>query len=380
AIIIVTRRKSLPLPNIPYIIGLYKIAQITVKNGSREELYFTFDGHGSTRVLTDYIGAAIELYSYDAFGNALGFDPSTALTEFLYSGEQFDSKIGQQYLRQRYYDPSTGRFNRLDPFFGNLNDPLSLHKYLYIHSDPINGIDPTGLMMAGMVGTIGNIGSMALGHAQTAFRVYKFVQSVQTIIDLFQLISSLTVGFPAIQQEVMKEIRNAINLGNQSTRFRSISSQDILDCLNKLAQDFIPKIAPLIAGKHGSRIAVALASRQLPKSRQNVIVLYMPGIEGAYTGEKLIKCPGLRFINMDVEISTTRGGGRLVGVGFAESKNQRRDKNESYQIFRVDWHDSRQRHLPPYAEYFKTSSGFEFHWVVPSTITEAKAYSRPRRR
>jgi RHS repeat-associated protein len=74
----------------------------------------------------------------------MGFEPSVALTEFLYSGEQFDSKIGQQYLRQRYYDPATGRFNGLDPFFGNLDDPQSLHKYLYTHADPVNGIDPNG--------------------------------------------------------------------------------------------------------------------------------------------------------------------------------------------------------------------------------------------
>jgi RHS repeat-associated protein len=320
------------------------------------------------------------LYSYDAFGNALDFDPSTAKTEFLYSGEQFAPKINQQYLRQRYYDPTTGRFNRLDPFFGNLIDPLSLHKYLYTHGDPVNGIDPTGLMMTGMVGTIGNIGSMTINNAQTAFRFYQFAKTAYTIIELFQLMSSLTIGFPAIHQEIMKEIRSAINLGRNSTRFRSISSQDIFDCLNKLVQDFVPKIATLIAGKHGSRIATALTSRQLPKSRRNVIVLYMPGIEGTYTGEKLIRCPGISFINMDVEISTTRGGGRLVGVGFAEPKNQRRDKNESYQIFRVDWHDSDIRHSPPYAEYFKTSSGFEFHWHVPSTIDEAKAYSRPRTR
>ncbi|MDR2439739.1 MAG: RHS repeat-associated core domain-containing protein, partial [Planctomycetaceae bacterium] len=91
-----------------------------------------------------FAGAILELYAFDAYGNAIGFDPSVALTEFLYSGEQFDSKIGQQYLRQRYYDPVTGRFNRLDPFFGNLNDPQSLHKYLYCHADSINGIDPNG--------------------------------------------------------------------------------------------------------------------------------------------------------------------------------------------------------------------------------------------
>jgi RHS repeat-associated protein len=94
--------------------------------------------------LIDFVGAVIELYNYDAYGNALGFDPNQALTGFLYSGEQFDSKIGQQYLRARYYDPITSRFNRLDPFLGNLNDPQSLHKYLYTHGDPVNGIDPSG--------------------------------------------------------------------------------------------------------------------------------------------------------------------------------------------------------------------------------------------
>ncbi|MDR1963767.1 MAG: RHS repeat-associated core domain-containing protein, partial [Planctomycetaceae bacterium] len=134
--------------NITYIIGHSKIAQIVVKNGTEQEYYFTFDGHGSTRVLTDLTGAIVELYSFDAYGNAIGFNPAEALTEFLYSGEQFDSKIGQQYLRARYYDPATGRFNRLDPFFGNLSDPQSFHKYLYTHGDPVNSVDPSGKMSA----------------------------------------------------------------------------------------------------------------------------------------------------------------------------------------------------------------------------------------
>ncbi|MDR2642913.1 MAG: hypothetical protein LBC74_08970, partial [Planctomycetaceae bacterium] len=103
-----------------YIMGYQRISQIVVKNGTEQEYYFTFDGHGSTRVLLDFARAVTQFYSFDAYGNALGFNPSQALTEFLYSGEQFDSKIGQQYLRARYYDPATGRFNRLDPFFGNL--------------------------------------------------------------------------------------------------------------------------------------------------------------------------------------------------------------------------------------------------------------------
>jgi RHS repeat-associated protein len=132
------------IKTISYVIGHQRISQTIEINGEKTEYYFTFDGHGSTRVLLDLAGAVIQLYSFDAYGNALGFNTSEALTEFLYSGEQFDSKIGQQYLRQRYYDPTTGRFNRLDPFFGNITDPQSLHKYLYAHDDSVNGIDPSG--------------------------------------------------------------------------------------------------------------------------------------------------------------------------------------------------------------------------------------------
>jgi RHS repeat-associated protein len=123
--------------------------------------------------LVDLAGAIVELYSFDAYGNAIGFDPSVALTEFLYSGEQFDSKIGQQYLRARYYDPATGRFNRLDPFFGNLNDPQSLHKYLYTHADPVNGIDPSGEMTISMAI---NIAIRAVTpYVAAAMRVLSFV-------------------------------------------------------------------------------------------------------------------------------------------------------------------------------------------------------------
>jgi RHS repeat-associated protein len=148
-------------------------------------LYFTFDGHGSTRVLTDLASAIVEHYAFDAYGNAIGFDPSVALTEFLYSGEQFDSKIGQQYLRQRYYNPATGRFNRLDPFFGNLTDPQSLHKYLYTHDDPINGIDPSGLMtVAAMVSSIGARLGIS-GNSITA--ILLALDKVSTTIDIVQI-------------------------------------------------------------------------------------------------------------------------------------------------------------------------------------------------
>lgn len=132
-----------------YKVGLTIISQQGSAIYGGAVLYLLKDGHGSTRMLVDATGQVVnsgglQVFRYDAFGNRL--DSVTALTSILYSGEQTDA-TGLQYLRARYYDPNTGRFNRLDPFAGRMNDPLTLHKYLYCHGDGINGIDPTGMWM-----------------------------------------------------------------------------------------------------------------------------------------------------------------------------------------------------------------------------------------
>lgn len=156
---------------VTYVIGHQRISQIiTDKDSNQQEYCFTFDGHGSTRVLLNLVTGLRQIYSFDAYGNARGFDPAAALTEFLYSGEQFDAKIGQQYLRARYYDPATGRFNRLDPFFGNLNDPQSFHKYLYCHADPVTMID-----FSGNEGLIACMVNMAIKAEVVAYNVAPIV-------------------------------------------------------------------------------------------------------------------------------------------------------------------------------------------------------------
>ncbi len=40
----------------------------------------------------------------------------------------------------------------MDPFAGNNQDPQSLHKYLYAHCNPINGMDPSGQFFGGFSG------------------------------------------------------------------------------------------------------------------------------------------------------------------------------------------------------------------------------------
>ncbi|MBI1337258.1 MAG: hypothetical protein GC164_09895, partial [Phycisphaera sp.] len=140
--------------SVAYTLGHDVIAQASTSGGSPDNVYyFLHDGHGSTRALAQIVNNVVEVieqYAYDAYGVHLTTQnltqlktAATALTRLLYSGV-WTQASGVQYLRARFYDPTTGRFNRVDPFAGNTSDPQSLHKYLYTHGNPVLGIDPSG--------------------------------------------------------------------------------------------------------------------------------------------------------------------------------------------------------------------------------------------
>ena len=134
-----------------FTIGHDVISQADQTNGV---LHLLYDGHGSTRAVTDALAAVLERYAFDAYGNALGFTTGAALTALLYSGELTDATTGLQYLRARYYDPAIGRFNRLDPFAGLSSVPLSFHRYGYAFSSPIILTDPSGAIPALVTTTV----------------------------------------------------------------------------------------------------------------------------------------------------------------------------------------------------------------------------------
>jgi len=109
------------MPTLSYTVGS-DVLGLCSGPSTLDNRHFLYDGHGSTRALADSAGAVSSTFSYDAYVVALGFStsalqaPSSAL---LFSGEQFDLDLQQQYLRARYYDQSLGAFASLDPFAGN---------------------------------------------------------------------------------------------------------------------------------------------------------------------------------------------------------------------------------------------------------------------
>jgi RHS repeat-associated protein len=111
-----------------------------------ETSYFSRDALGSTRALTDASGTVTDTYSYTAFGELFAQTGSTT-NRYLFTGQQYDPATGLYSMRARYYDPSVGRFLTRDTFPVNYNDPVELNRYGYVANDPVNAIDPTGMLL-----------------------------------------------------------------------------------------------------------------------------------------------------------------------------------------------------------------------------------------
>jgi len=125
----------------------------------------------STVALVDDSGNVAERYEYDAYGNAYILEPNFAAdpdgesdygNPYLFTGRCVDildnGSLKIQYNRHRYYDYVMGRWYTMDPLgtkpAGNIENTLEiltqytegLHLYEYVKSNPINYVDPYGLL------------------------------------------------------------------------------------------------------------------------------------------------------------------------------------------------------------------------------------------
>ncbi len=64
---------------------------VSMKRPETGMRYYSLDGHGSVRELTDSTGAATDTYDYDAFGNLVA-STGTTTNDHRYAGEQYDAQ------------------------------------------------------------------------------------------------------------------------------------------------------------------------------------------------------------------------------------------------------------------------------------------------
>ena len=186
--------------------------------------FFGYDGHGSVRFLMWGDGTVSDTYTYDAFGVQIAQTGNT-LNNYRYSGEQWDSDLGLYYNRARYLNPNTGRFWSMDTYEGTQSDPLSLHKYLYAHGDPINLADPSGydanFTLVGQTTTQGmDLNSRAMGVGTVATFAHSVRASLLFRLGAYAVLGTTVAGNVAIVADALQKAKS------EPLNYRPVTSVD----------------------------------------------------------------------------------------------------------------------------------------------------------
>jgi RHS repeat-associated protein len=110
-------------------------------------------GGATYRVITDHLGSprlvldaatgqVAQRLDYDEFGRVL-LDTNPGFQPFGFAGGLYDPLTGLVHFGAREYDPETGRWTSKDPIGFAGGDP---NLYAYVGNDPVNDVDPEGLM------------------------------------------------------------------------------------------------------------------------------------------------------------------------------------------------------------------------------------------
>ena len=126
-----------------YDYGSDRLISLTRSDEGRR--YFSLDGLRSVVNLTDDSGSTVASYHLDAWGNFRFPDELThSANRFAFTGHIFDTETGLYNARARYFDPKLGRFLTQDSYLGQIDEPPSLHRYVYAADRPTVYVDPTG--------------------------------------------------------------------------------------------------------------------------------------------------------------------------------------------------------------------------------------------
>jgi len=137
-----------------YDMGIDRPLSMT-RNG--KTYYYLFDHLGSVIALSDEKGEIVAEYEYDAWGN-ITKEVGDIENPFRFTGREWDEESGLYYYRERYYDPSVGRFISRDPITDNPVNPQNLNRYVYVNNNPQTYVDPYGLLpMDNLLGFMGDV-------------------------------------------------------------------------------------------------------------------------------------------------------------------------------------------------------------------------------
>ena len=344
-----------------YVIGDDVLSQ-TVGNVTSHLLY---DGHGSTRHLANVAGEVTVNYAYDTYGKMLGGDPNVtdrkSATDLLYAGEQFDAGLQMEYLRARYYDQNTGRFGQLDPFEGNCDDPQSLHKYVYAHCDPVNGIDPSGeFFLLDILSVMSNMMTM-----------YSFGQNAMKAVNSFKALDQLVENYRGLAASEIIDLETLFEIRNESL----LSAIDIIRGLFEHGLDALKSGVSAVGFKYACSGVmfglkgvgnVAGQSNALKNISAKVSQVAQKGYHGHHAFPKYLggkTSQKLIYLRKDIHVNYHRGLNQIAKVQI------RGGATRFYRNLSPALKKEKMREVLEYTKQFDAKEGTD---ILPSMIEEMK--------
>jgi RHS repeat-associated protein len=98
---------------------------------------------GSTRITTDDNGDTVSEMRYSPWGS-VRFSDGVSPTDYQYNGHLSISYLNIIKMGIRWYDPALGRFTQPDSIIPGTGNPMAFDRYMYVFSNPLKYVDPTG--------------------------------------------------------------------------------------------------------------------------------------------------------------------------------------------------------------------------------------------
>jgi len=222
-----------------YVHGLGPVCRI---DASGEIAFYGFDGNANAALLTGPDGSVLNRYVYLPFGEPLVCDEAVP-NPFRFAGRQgvLTDGSGLVHMRQRWYEPETGRFLQPDPigpFGGNAN------LYAYAGNAPTLFTDPLGLYQSMQDMLLGEFGMGFLNSALNAdyglfspspdydrinaeitshTQNHYYLQNAQHVVALLQsgTFTQQELHSPAVQAGLVQHVLTGVNVNAAIWHFQS---------------------------------------------------------------------------------------------------------------------------------------------------------------
>ena len=206
--------------------------------GGQPHAYYHADGNGNVTALLSANGVILARYVYDPFGNTLSKSgPLAEANLHRFSSKEVHANSGLIYYGRRFYEPSLQRWITKDP----LGEIGGLNLYGFVHSNPVNRIDPFGLLTPEEIAALQ---AEANGTSQLITQQKQYIDSLNREIQAWR--NAANAATTAEMKGRCSAMYNQMRaeLANASAELRQLQAQ-------------LRRISNLLAGAGGAAAAAA---------------------------------------------------------------------------------------------------------------------------